>query len=86
MNRIDHWIPDTAGHIRGDVKENGKGIRTSRIVSRVGNIITTKSGSQYELGTPHPYIDCAESIRFTFPKLKAQDCWELLDLILEQQK
>ena len=53
MKRINQWLIDSFGSIRGDVVDaEGKrltGIHTSRVVKREGNIVTTQSGSHYEL-------------------------------------
>lgn len=41
--------------IVGDL-EDGKSIRTSPIIKRDDNIVTTKSGSIYQLENPHYYM------------------------------
>lgn len=65
MKRINHWLIDSFAAIRGEVvDEEGRlitEIHTSRVVSRDGNIVTTRSGSKYELLEPsgihmHPDI------------------------------
>ena len=49
---IDYWIPDAFRCIHGRI-EGKRDIRTSRVLKRDGKVVTTKSGSRYELGTPH---------------------------------
>ena len=53
MKRINDWLIDQFGHIHGSVvDEEGNfvtPINTSRVVKREGNIVTTRSGSHYEL-------------------------------------
>ena len=56
MKRVNGWLIDSFGSIRGDVVDSEgtrlTGIRTSRVVKRDGNIVTTHSGSRYELLEP----------------------------------
>ena len=51
---IENWLLNGVGGIQGDF--GAKGISTSRVVSRDESIVTTKSGSRYRLGDPHPYM------------------------------
>lgn len=65
MRRIIHWSINHAGSIRGDTDGEpiDRGIRTSPVVSRDGNIVTTASGSKYELiDPPHPYMTDPETL------------------------
>ncbi len=55
----DPWMaPELAGiAIRGTIancETSKRYIRTSRVVSVTGRRVTTRSGSVYELGEPHP--------------------------------
>ena len=56
MKRINDWLIDSFGSIRGTVvNEEGEAvspIATSRVVERDGAIVTTRNGSRYELLTP----------------------------------
>lgn len=53
MKRINEWLIDSRGSIYGNVvNEEGEfvsPIKTTRVVKREGNVITTRSGSHYEL-------------------------------------
>lgn len=52
--KITNWLIH-GNCVVGDT-EDGRGIRTSRIVDRNDNIVTTKSGSTYQLENPHYYM------------------------------
>ena len=54
---VTDWLPAKNGAIRGMIGE--RGITTSRVVSRDGFLVTTESGSVYQLDStkPHPYVD-----------------------------
>lgn len=56
MKRIDEWLVDSQGSIRGIVVDSDRKyvtpIHTSRVVHRDGNVVTTRSGSHYELLEP----------------------------------
>lgn len=56
MRRINDWLIDSFGCIHGTVVDPEGAfvtrISTSRVVKRDGNIITTRSGSNYELLEP----------------------------------
>lgn len=43
-----------AGYLIGTRETDGKTITTSRIVTAIGRIVTTNSGSTYKLGRIHP--------------------------------
>lgn len=53
MKRINEWLINSYGQIRGVVVDADgatvTGISTSPVVKREGNIVTTQSGSRYEL-------------------------------------
>jgi len=66
MKRIIYWSIDHFGSIRGDTdgEDIDRGIRTSPVVARDGNIVTTRSGSKYELiDPPHPFMADPETLR-----------------------
>ncbi len=51
---IENWLV-TSGNLHGDV--NGQPLTTSHAVKRDGRIVTTRSGSLYELGNCNPAYD-----------------------------
>ncbi len=67
MRQIETWLVDGGAHILGELvgsEEYSPDIRTSHVVSREGSIVTTASGSQYELvGEPHPYMTNPDILR-----------------------
>jgi hypothetical protein len=66
MKKIIHWAITSSGSIRGDTDGEpiDRGIHTSPVVSRDGNIVTTCSGSRYELiDPPHPFMTDPETLR-----------------------
>ena len=71
---LECWFVQAAGCLVGNKEGQVRQIRTSRIVSRDDNVITTQSGSRYRLsGTAHPLI---ESGAWT---ASYGDRWGLLD-------
>lgn len=71
MQKINTWLIDGVGSIRGFTVKLGDdretGIRTSPVVSRDGNVVTTKSGSQYELvDPPHWHMSDRDVVRLNF--------------------
>lgn len=56
MKRITDWFIDSHGSIRGSVIDSEDRfvtvITTSRVVKRDGNVVTTRSGSHYQLLEP----------------------------------
>lgn len=81
MRRITDWVIDGYGSIRGDLlNEDGereKGIKTSRVVERIGNVVKTKSGNQYQLIEPQPIMIDKESLHRFFHG--ATDHWDAID-------
>ena len=52
---IDQWCLNNTGHLYGKLVGQRE-IRTSAVVERDGDVVTTKSGSRYRLGSPHAVI------------------------------
>jgi hypothetical protein len=66
MKKITHWSIDHFGSIRGDTigEPIDKGIRTSPVVARDGNVVTTRSGNRYELVDPcNPFLADPELLK-----------------------
>lgn len=61
MKRINDWFIDSFGSIRGNVIDSEDKfvtvIHTSRVVKREENVVTTRSGSHYELLEPAAIMD-----------------------------
>lgn len=61
MKRINDWFITSYGSIRGNVIDSENkfvtAIQTSRVVKREGNVVTTRSGSHYELLEPAAIMD-----------------------------
>ncbi len=71
------------GGIRGTIVETGKSIITSPIVSREGDVVTTRSRNKYKLLECHKdaYVKQQE-VRDTYWN-GAKDEWECLDVQIE---
>ena len=70
---LSYWYVTTSGNLRGDLA-SGKGISTSRMMSRDGNVVTTWSGSKYRLSEKaHPYIEDGNWLH------SFGDRWQLID-------
>lgn len=54
MKQVTNWAIDVEGRLIGDITIENRSVRTTAVVSRDGNIVTTKTGTQYELSdSPH---------------------------------
>ena len=71
------------GSIRGIIVETGKSITTSPIISREGNVVTTKSRNKYKL------LECDDQAYVRMQEVRdlywngAKDEWECLDVQIE---
>ena len=69
---LTRWLV-VRGGLCGDLVVSGEGVATSRMVSREGNVVTTRSGARYRLSeVAHPYIENG-----TWPD--GGDRWQLID-------
>ena len=61
IQTLDNWLIKFGKYILGDdpgnEDERTRGIQTSPVVAIDGDIITTRSGTNYKLGTHHPYME-----------------------------
>lgn len=78
---IEQWCPDDLGHLYGEMMGRGE-IRTSVIVGRDGDVITTKSGSRYKLGSPHPCV--AEPRQRRHPYGRAGTVYAVIDSCIKK--
>jgi hypothetical protein len=63
VKRLTNWIVSN-GRLAGTLVGTDKDIRTSAIVAREGKVVTTHSGSRYELvDPPHPYMTDVSMLR-----------------------
>ncbi len=83
---ISNWLINAHGKISGTIKGSEDFISTSRAVSREGDVVTTKSGSNYRVDTesPHPFI--ADHDLRTEHYGGASTVIEALDYAIEQAK
>ena len=81
MRELNNWDIQRGG-ISGE-DETGKRILTSRIVSREGDVVTTKTGSKYKL------LECHKDAYIRLQEIRdlywegAEDEWECLDVQIE---
>jgi hypothetical protein len=87
MRKIVHWSIDQLGSIRGDTigEAHDRGIRTSPVVSREGDIVVTRSGNRYQLvDPPHPYMTDIECLNLHW--FGATDPLDAIDRVLARLK
>lgn len=79
MKTIEDWSITQHANIIGHC--NGRDIRTSRVIDRIGNVVKTESGSEYELGKPDPAFAKRRSLMVCFC---VKDVFEAVDVQIER--
>lgn len=69
MITLNDWHLSVAATVVGKRHTDEKRIQTSPLVSLEGDVVTTKSGSKYKLGTCR-YADGLETVRQLIDSLK----------------
>lgn len=83
MNQITNWLIGVDGRIRGKRVSDGHDINTSTVVSRTGDVVTTKSGSLYQLDdSPHRMMT-EQSMRNRLYG-GTESVWSAVDWVIEK--